>query len=77
MVGLFSKRYDLLTRVPCEWNADRDVVTAKPRRNRCNYECGKDKNAPFKGSVHMLANDPAQAQPLERDSDCKGDVRVS
>ncbi len=54
---LLAQRDDLLTRVPCERKADCDIVTAKPRRNGCDHECGKDEDAPIKGSAHMPAND--------------------
>ena len=51
---LLAECNDLLTGVPCERKADCNIVAAKPRRNGCNDECGKDENAQFKGA-HMSA----------------------
>ena len=55
-VRLLAERNDLLTRVPCERKADCHIMTGKPRRDGCDYECGKDEDAPFKGIAHMSPN---------------------
>ena len=54
---LLAERDDLLTRVPCERKADGNIVTAKPSRNGCDHERGKNEDAPSNGGAHMLANE--------------------
>jgi hypothetical protein len=42
--------------MPREGNADRNVMAAQVRRNRCNDNGGGHEQTPFTSSTHMQAN---------------------